>query len=1012
MFQLMAGTRLVGGGVLEINGANRLVVHGDVEVGIATVLQESGVADGTGHLRYQRDQTLTGPWNVGLTVAPDVTLGSAGAVFGRTVEIEPGATLRISEHQALTVNGSLSNRGTMRMYSRNVNTWLQGSGTVFNHGRLRVEPIGGSSGLARLHVGFQNLPGGTIEIVPEAQLLVGAGAAVRSEGLLRVDGYLAIENTTPELSVTLGAGAAVEGGGTVRFHGTSRLVVEAPVDFAANLELVESSRAEGPGPLTLLADQNLTGRYLGPVILAPTSRVGFYGAVFEDALTVEGGAAASIAANQTLTIHGVMTNRSTLRMFSRNVDTWLAGNGRVHNDGTIQIVPVGGSGGFARLATSLTVGSTGSLRVDAEAQLLVEGAGRIDLGGLLRIDGYLPVVDGTPTPEIRMLPGASIAGDGLLRLHGTTRLHVDSPTLVSANLELMESSRVSGGALLTLGGDQNLSGRFEAPVLLDAGSSVGFRGAVFTNALSIDALASAFVHFNQVVTVDGPVTNRGSLQLFSRNVNTWIQGVGPLVNAGTIRVTPVGGSGAFARILTPIEVLPGSRLHIEPEAQAVVESGGRLGVGGEIQVDGFLSLDGSGAGRELALATGARIPGSGTLRLHGSSRVLQDGPAIIGANLELFDTSRAEGPGLLRLEYDQNLSGRYLGPVQLASNSVVGFASPVFTGAVDVEPGADTFIHFNQTLTVDGALTNRGSLRMFSRNVNTWLSGAGIVINPGLIRVIPVGGSGGWARVHVRVEVPAEGIYRVEDSGINGFGAGGSLRVLGELNVVGALQFWNEGPGRSLALAHGGRRTGTGSINLFGSNRFEVTGDATLEGGLVNLVESADMAGDGTLSILSGATLRFDHAVSFPGSMLVSGTLTTVSGTSRIGGTLTLGVGGVVNNPSALEVGAFSDLGGTVNGAMPIVVGFGPGGFTIRTIQLEDPILGTRRAGPTIEGEARVVLECSGPAKARFTLEVSSDLRGWRALSAVVEEISPGRYRVQVPQGSLSGDGVFFRLAR
>ena len=45
--------------------------------------------------------------------------------------------------------------------------------------------------------------------------------------MLRVDGYLGIENTTPALTVTLGSGAAVDGGGTVRFHGTSRLVVDA-----------------------------------------------------------------------------------------------------------------------------------------------------------------------------------------------------------------------------------------------------------------------------------------------------------------------------------------------------------------------------------------------------------------------------------------------------------------------------------------------------------------------------------------------------------------------------------------------------------------------------------------------------------------------------------------------------------------------------------------------------------------------------------------------------------------
>jgi hypothetical protein len=1210
-FQLMAGTRLTGGGVLELQGANRLAVHGVVDVGIATVLQGSATADGTGHLSYRLDQTLVGPWNVALTVATNVTLGSSGAVFGRTVGVEPGATLVIPGQQSLTINGSLTNRGTLRMFSRDVNTSLQGSGMVFNEGLLRVEPVGGSGGFARLHVRLRNQPGAAVEVRPGAQLTMGAGGTIESAGQLRVDGYLAIENTAAAPAVTLASGAGVDGNGVVRFHGSSRLVVEAPVSFAANLELVESSRAEGPGPLRLENDQNLTGRYGGPVVLTSTSAVGFASPVFEDALTIEDGAGAfvhgnqaltidglmtnrstlrmfsrdlntvlrgsgtvfnegtlrveplggsggfarlhvrlqnqagatlevrpgaqltmglggaiesagqiqvdgylaienttparavtlangagvdgagvvrfhgssrlvveapvSFAANlelaessraegtgpltllgdqnptgryqvpvvlaaastvgfaspvfegsltiedgadafihgnQALTVNGVMTNRSTLRMFSRDVNTWLQGSGTVFNEGTLRVEPLGGSGGFARLHVRVQNRAGATLEIRPAAQLLLGAGGAIESAGRLLVDGYLAIENTTPALSVRLTDGAGVDGGGVVRFHGSSRLIVEAPVSFSANLELVESSGAEGAGPLTLLADQSLTGRYRGPVVLASDSTVGFASPVFEDALTIEAGAAAFVQGNQALTVDGTMTNRSTLRMFSRDVNTWLQGSGAVFNEGTLRVEPVGGSGGFARLHVRLQNQAGATLEVRPGAQLLMGAGGAIESAGRLLVDGYLAIENTTPARVVTLTNGAGVDGGGVIRFHGSSRLVVEAPVAFAANLELVESSRAEGPGLLRLESDQNLSGRYLGPVQLASNSVVGFASPVFTGPVDVEPGADTFIHFNQTLTVDGALTNRGSLRMFSRDVNTWLSGAGVVINPGLIRVIPVGGSGGWARVHVRVEVPAGGIYRVEQAAINAFGAGGNLLVAGELNVVGALQFWNEGPARSLALAHGGRRTGTGTIDLLGLNRFEVTGDATLESGLINLVESSQMAGDGTLSVLAGATLRFDHPVTFPGSMLVSGTLTTVSGTSRIGGTLTLGVGGVLNNPASLEVGAFADLGGTVNGAMPVVVGFGPGGFTIRTILLEDPVLGTRRAGPTIEGEARVVLECTGPAKGRFTVEVSTDLLGWRALSVVVEEVSPGRYRVQVPQGAPSGDGVFFRLVR
>ncbi len=1009
----LAGTGNVeGNGLVRFHGSSRLIVTTPYVFSVNLELFESSRVEGPGPLTLAGDQNLTGRYLCPVILGSTSSVAFLSPVFEASLTIAPGASSGITPNQRLTVNGPMTNQATLRMYSRDVNTWLLGSGTLYNSGRLLVEPLGGSGGFARLHVPLENLPGATVEVVSGAQLLLASGGAIRSEGRLQMDGYLAIENAEPALAVTLTGNGSVAGSGLMRFHGASRLVVETPQTVPMRLEMVESSRVEGAGPLTLLGDQNLTGRYVCPVILGPASSVAFLSPVFENSLTIAPGASAGITPNQRLTVNGPMTNQATLRMYSRDVNTWLLGSGTLYNSGRLLVEPLGGSGGFARLHVPLENLPGATVEVVSGAQLLLASGGAIRSEGRLQMDGYLAIENTEPALAVTLTGNASVAGSGLMRFHGASRLVVATPQTLRVRLEMVESSRVEGAGPLTLLGDQNLTGRYVCPVILGPASSVAFLSPVFEGSLTIAPGASAGITPNQRLTVNGPMTNQATLRMYSRDVNTWLLGSGTFHNAGLFQIEPLGGSGGFARLHVPFWNAPGGTMNIPSGGQLLVSSGGGIVSEGPIHVDGYLSLDNADPAPVLRLTTGASVDGGGLMRLHGTSRLQVDAPTTVSVNLELYDSSFVVGPALLTLAGDQNLSGRYEAPIALGAGASAGFVGAVFNGPLTIDPLATAFVHLNQTVTFNGRATNQGTLLMYSRDVNTWMVGNGVLVNPGQLRVLPVGGSGGWARTHVRVEVPAGGVHQVEGGAYQAFGSGGSLLVEGELRVAGTLQFWNDGPSRSLTLAEGGRRTGGGNIDILGSNQLAVTGAATLEAGLVNLAESSSLAGTGTLSILSGATLRFDHSVIFPGSMFVSGTLTTVSGTSRIGGTLTLGVGGVLNNPAALEVGAFADLGGTVNGAMPIVVGFGPGGFTIRSIELEDPVLGTRRAGPAIEGEARVVLECTGPAKARFNVEVSSDLRAWRTLSATVEEVSPGRYRVQVPQGAPPGDGVFFRLAR
>jgi hypothetical protein len=218
------------------------------------------------------------------------------------------------------------------------------------------------------------------------------------------------------------------------------------------------------------------------------------------------------------------------------------------------------------------------------------------------------------------------------------------------------------------------------------------------------------------------------------------------------------------------------------------------------------------------------------------------------------------------------------------------------------------------------------------------------------------------------------------------------------------------GPG-TLRFASGTHTLAPGTqFSGAGTNRFQTP--IVLQTGLdfgtlqVFFESAATLTGAFPLSNAPGGTLTFAKTMTVPGSVTVAGTMTLINAgfTVTISGTFTLEGTGTLNNPGTVQVQAFVNNGGTINGNAPIVIGGRPD-VVIESISVPADSTAQARGGL---GGAAVQLEFRGPPGAAFAVETSPDFRAWTRTAADIEEITPGRYRATLtgPRPSI----CFFRL--
>ena len=557
---------------------------------------------------------------------------------------------------------------------------------------------------------------------------------------------------------------------------------------------------------------------------------------------------------------------------------------------------------------------------------------------------------------------------------------------------------------------------------------------------------------SQSLVLNRPLVNRDTLHWVSRNHTFDLGGNGRVENLGLWEIfadpaNPTGGAESNVRV--PVNVPVGGKLRLN-SGFVNFTSGSSLTVGGELAIEegGRLRVDGTNPPRDITLQSGSVLSGTGTLRLDGSNRLLVPGDLDTTVAIVLNGSStRLVVPGT----YTIRGSGSVVGTIQaqaiiVKSNAVVSASSASFTGLVTVENGATLqtaggTVSFgsnvlvaagatwelpqNTTVSLNGVLTNLGTLHWVSRNHTFDLGGNGRVENLGLWEIFadPANPTGGAeSNVRVPVNVPVGGKLRL-NSGFVNFTSGSSLTVGGELAIEegGRLRVDGTNPPRDITLQSGSVLSGTGTLQLDGNNRIALLSDVTSGMGLISLTGSSSISGTATLTVGPGSTLRYDHSSTLPGNLTINGTLLVAnsSTTLSIEGILTLNAGGTIDNSAAGVIpvgpGKFVNNGGTIVGNPPVISGPGlktllPALRIVRMTFVEGtaPHLAGRKEHPV--NSRRMTLECLGASGQPVVVETSTDLRGWSATSADVQETQPGRYRATL---TIIGNGpIFFRVSQ
>lgn len=809
---------------------------------------------------------VTGP----VRVPTGVTAQIGSASVAGTVVIEAGASLEVQDNQTAVFNGGLTNRGTLRMLSRDRTPVVTGSGFIENFGTIAIAPIGGGGGEARIGLPVNVRSNATLLVAMNSFINFAAGSQLNVDGgivELQEGARLRFEGQVGTTELKISHGGRLLGSGLLEMDGSNRLLLGSPLTTAATISLRESSSIAGDSELTLLTSQTLTGTYGVPVRISGGSSIFVSDVTFNGPVIVDDKAALEVADNQRLTLGTNFVNRGVFRMKSRDRSPVVNGSGTIENFGTIEIYPVGRGGGEARFTVPvrITAGSSfrlaeGGFAVFASlSELIVDGAiSELKSNSRLRLEG------GGPARRILVRNGAQLIGPGTVELDGSNTLEVQNALATTALLDLRESSRVTGNSLLTFLQSQTISGAFELPIAVATGTALRVSNVAFKTNVSVLAGASIEVVDNQFLELWSTLTNHGLLKLPSRDRTPTIRGKGSLENNGTIEVYPIGGGGGEASFAVPLRIAPLGKLVLDPGAYAVIVAGSAIVIDGgavELGADSRLRLDGQSPARDIIARNGARLLGVGRLELDGANKLLLESAVSSEWIFDLRESSRIAGAPELLLRSGQTLTGTYDTPVRIDSAAVVRVVDATFNQSLVIVSGSTVEIVDNQSLIANAKLANDGTIRMSSRDRTPQIRGAGSLENRGVLSIDAVGGGGGEAAIRIPVSVSSAGKVNLEPGAFCNVAVRGALTVEGgtvQLNADARLRFEGGDPARDFVLRSNAKLLGSGSLMLDGRNRLLLNNDLTTDVALA-LHEQSRTAGTGILTLTSPQELTGVH---------------------------------------------------------------------------------------------------------------------------------------------------------
>jgi hypothetical protein len=675
--------------------------------------------------------------------ASDAALRQTTAVtVNSPIELRRGR-FAIDTSGTLILDGVLANRGTLRWVSRNNVFDLQGSGRVENLGLWEVfadpaNPTGGAESTVRVPVnvpvgGKLSLNNGFVSFTQPSSLTVAGELELLGSGRLRLDG------SSPARDLLFLAGSAFTGTGRLQIEGSSRLVLSEDMTIRQALQVDGGASVTGVGRLTLARDHSLSGTYFVPVTIASNAVVNFGNVSFRSNVLVQMGATFVVPQSATLNFSGVLTNQGTLRWVSRNHAFDLGGAGRVENLGLWEVFadpanPNGGVESTVRVPVNVAVGGKFSLNnafVNFTQPSSLTVAGELELLGSarLRVDGS------NPPRDVTLLSGAILSGTGTIQLEGSSRLVVPGSLDTTASIVLNGSgTRLVVPGTYTIRGSGSLVGTVEAGAIVIASNAVvtssssGFTGPVTVEDGGTLRLTGGTVAFGTNVTVaaggrweittsttinlGGVLTNSGTLRWVSRNHVFDLTGAGRVENLGLWEIfadpaNPNGGAESTVRV--PVNVAVGGKFSLNNGFVSFTQPSS-LTVAGELELLGSarLRVDGSNPPRDIILAPGVNIAGTGTMLFEGSNRLIISGTSVLLAGvLDFRGSSSIAGSGTL-------LTINPGATLQFDHSSTVPISLTV-AGTLTIA-NAGTTLTVQETLTLEstGTINNPGTLRVGS----------------------------------------------------------------------------------------------------------------------------------------------------------------------------------------------------------------------------------------------------------------------------------------------------------
>ncbi len=681
-------------GTINATGTgNQLVLTGSIPIANAGLIEDTGPAglriasttiNNTGTI-----EAMVAGSHVDLTSAVingGVLATANGGVIYETdrgsvlnnvaISIASASTLVVLNNQYLTLTGTLTNQGTVAMASGGNETRLIASGTVNLTG----------GGVVTLSDFAQNTirgDGGQALLINQDNLITGAGAI--GEG----DALFTLTNAT---------------GGMINASGGNALRITITGGTLTNFGLMEATSTGGLSVQSTTIDN--TGSSNAGVILSngAGSHVDLVsglllggtlqtanGGIFQeidrggviDSVVLSAGSGFNILNNEYLTVRNTISNKGTIALNSGGNDTRLIADGTVtlKGGGLIQMT------GFAQ---NFIFGSAGAVLTNVDNT--IQGGGQIGDGVLTFINQVGGTIDATGGARLVLSGGVPFTNAGLIEDTGAAGLGIISATInnsgtiaapvVGSHVDL-QSATINGGVLTSANG-----GFFQE---VDRGSTL--------NSLTIGTGSQVNVNNNQYLALQGTVTNNGTIAINSGGNDTRLNASGTVVltGGGLIQLTGFTQNLIGGGALTNVD--------------NTIQGGGQIG-------DGGLSFT-NAVGGLINATGGARLLLTGGIPFTNAGLIEDTGAAGLGVIATINNSGTIAAP--VTGSHVDLQSATINGGLLTSANG--GFFQELDRGStlngVTIGTGAQVIVVNNEYLTLQGVVTNQGTVQVNSGGNDT-----------------------------------------------------------------------------------------------------------------------------------------------------------------------------------------------------------------------------------------------------------------------------------------------------